>query len=155
MDFTAFLTSIFYTYGLLGLGMVCFLSVSILPWPSEPFIIIATQLYDPWAVFGVVLVASVLSSTVNYWVGLKGIRVFFVKRDPGGEEKAYEWFDRWGSWALLFGPWLPFVGDVFPLAAGTVKMEAPKFFLVMVLARTIKTAAMVWFGVALSGIISL
>lgn len=155
MDVTALLTGIFYSYGLLGLGFIAFLSVSVLPWPSEPFIIIATQLYDPWSVFLVVVAASCLSSTIDYYIGLKGIRVFFVNRDPAGEEKAYGWFEKWGPFALLFSPWLPFVGDLFNIVAGSVKMEFRKYFPVMVIARIVKTAVIVWFGVALSGIITL
>ena len=155
VDVVPALTSVFTAYGLYGLAAVCFVSVSLLPWPSEPFIIIATKMYDPLVVFAVVMAASIASSLVNYWVGLKGFRFFFVKRDPEGEDKAYGWFEKWGSFALLFGPWVPFIGDLFPMVAGTLNMRFAKFFLFLVLARAVKTAAVVWFGVALGSLISL
>jgi membrane protein YqaA with SNARE-associated domain len=149
MDAFLFLGGLLEAYGLLGLAAIAFLSVSLLPWPSEPFIVLAAAHYPVWQVFLVVTVASLASSTVNYLVGLKGLRTWLVKRDPKEEKKAEKWICKWGSYALLFSPWVPFVGDLFPVAAGTAKMGWLDFFAFTLLGRIVKTAAVIGLGAAL------
>jgi len=41
------------------------------------------------------------------------------------------------------------------MVAGTLNMRFAKFFLFLVLARAVKTAAVIWLGVALGSLISL
>lgn len=149
MDAIVFLAGLLEAYGLLGLALVAFFSVSLLPWPSEPFIILAIAYYPAWQVFLVVLIASLASSTVNYVVGLKGIRTWLVKRDPKDEKKAEKWMRKWGRYALLLSPWVPFFGDMLPIAAGTTKMNWGEFLFFAAVGRVVKTAAVIGLGATL------
>ncbi|VVB68341.1 SNARE associated Golgi protein [Candidatus Norongarragalina meridionalis] len=146
VDLVAIGVSVLQTYGLAGLAVVAFFSASLLPFPSEPIIVLASKYFDFWSIVAVVTVASTIAAYINYYVGLKGIHSFLVKRDPQGEHKAEGWFKSWGSIVLVVSPWVPFVGDLIPVAAGTLEMDWKKFLVLIVIARIIKTAAVVWFG---------
>ena len=138
-------------YGLGGLFIVLFLSASLLPFPSEPVLILALKLWSVEQILLVTLVASTLSASINYIVGLKGIHVFLVQRDPKGEKKAEKWFEKFGWPVLLASPWIPFIGDLMPIVAGTLGMDWKKFLVVIIAARAIKTVAVLWFGSVLFG----
>ena len=149
MDFYAIGLSLFHSYGLVGLFIILFLSASLLPFPSEPFLILGLKFWSPYELFALALVASTLSAAINYYVGLKGVHFFLVDRDPKGERKAEKWFAKWGWPVLLASPWIPFIGDLMPVVAGTLNMGWKKFLIVIVAARSIKTIAVLWFGVFL------
>ncbi|MFH0835313.1 MAG: VTT domain-containing protein [Candidatus Micrarchaeota archaeon] len=149
MDLVAIGVATLQAYGLLGLGVIAFFSASLLPFPSEPVLVLAAKYYDFWSIVAVVTVASTLAALINYYVGLRGIHSFFVKRDPRGEKKAEGWFRKWGSAVLVASPWVPFVGDLIPVVAGTLEMDWKKFLALIVAARIIKTVAVVWFGAQL------
>ncbi|MFH1056414.1 MAG: VTT domain-containing protein [Candidatus Micrarchaeota archaeon] len=137
------------SYGLAGLFIVLFLSASLLPFPSEPVLILALKLWSAEQIFLVTLIASTLSASINYIVGLKGIHVFLVQRDPKGEKKAEKWFEKYGWPVLLASPWIPFIGDLIPVVAGTLGMNWKKFLVIILAGRAIKTIAVLWFGNAL------
>jgi len=146
VDLVAIGVATLQAYGLLGLGVIAFFSASLLPFPSEPVLVLAAKYCDFWSIVAVVTVASTLAALINYYVGLKGIHSFFVKRDPRGEKKAEGWFGKWGSIVLVASPWIPFIGDLMPVVAGTLSMGWKKFLVLIVAARIIKTVAVVWFG---------
>lgn len=142
-------SSLIYSHGLAGLFAVCFFSASLIPFPSEPIIMLATKFFDPLAILVVVTISSTLAAFINYWIGLKGLHPFFLKRDPVDEKKAERWFAKWGAPTLVASPWIPFIGDLFPVAAGTLEMSAPKFLFWIIVARVVKTLAVMWFGITL------
>ncbi|PIO05920.1 hypothetical protein COT29_03585 [Candidatus Micrarchaeota archaeon CG08_land_8_20_14_0_20_59_11] len=146
MDLVAIGVAALQAYGLLGLGVFAFFSASLIPFPSEPMLIIAAKYYDFWSIVAVVTVASTLAACVSYYVGLKGLHSFLVKRDPHGEKKAEGWFAKWGSAVLIASPWVPFIGDLMPVVAGTLETNWKKFLVLIVAARIIKTVAVVWLG---------
>ena len=140
-------------YGLAGLFIVLFLSASLLPFPSEPILVLALKVWPLEQIFLIAIVASTLSAFINYAVGLKGIHTFLVQRDPKHEKQAEKWFKKWGWPVLLLSPWIPFVGDLIPIVAGTLAMDWKHFLVVIVAGRAIKTLAILWFGQALFGIL--
>lgn len=155
LDLFVLATALLQQYGLLGLFLVLFFSASLLPFPSEPFLILGLKIWSAETIFVVTVVASTLAALINYAVGLKGVHTFLVKRDPKGEHKAEKLFEKWGWPVLLASPWLPFVGDLLPLVAGTLNMDWRKFLVVIIIGRAIKTVAVLWFGQALFGLTGL
>ncbi len=149
VDLFSLAISLLQNYGIYGLFTVTFLSASLFPFPSEPVLVLALKLWPAEQIFWVVMLSSTVAAFINYLVGLKGLRWFFVKRDPEGERKAERWFDKWGWPILIASPWIPFLGDLFPVAAGTLKMGWKKFLVLIILARAIKTVSVLWFGEAL------
>ncbi len=142
-------TALLQNYGLVGLFLVCFFSASLLPFPSEPIIIIAAKFFDPVSILVVVLVSSTLAAYINYWVGFQGLHPFIMKREEKEEHKAEKWIRKWGAPILIASPWIPFIGDLFPVAAGTLKMPAREFLLWIILARIIKTLGVIAFALGL------
>jgi len=155
VDLVALSVSLLQSYGIYGLFLVTFLSASLLPFPSEPVLVLALKLWSVEQIFWVVMLSSAIAAFINYVVGLKGLHSFFVKRDPRGEKKAEKWFAKWGSPVLLASPWIPFIGDLFPVVAGTLEMDWKRFLFWIILARAIKTIAVLWFGLKFFDIVGI
>ncbi|NYZ78343.1 DedA family protein [Candidatus Micrarchaeota archaeon] len=149
VDYVAITLTLIHSYGLTGLFFLSFLSASLLPFPPEPFIIAGLAFFNPWLVFAVVTVGALVSACVNYYAGLKGLNWFLVKRSADGEFKAEEWFKKWGPHALVISPWIPFIGDLFPIVAGALKMRFKVFLALAIVGRVIKTAVVVLVGMGL------
>jgi len=135
--------------GLLALFANTFLAASILPLPSEPSILLAAALLNPYSVFAVAVVGGVLGALTNYYIGLKGLHSFLAKRSPEKERKAQRIFDRYGSLVLIVAPWIPFVGDPLMIVAGALKMDFRKFLALITISRILKTAALVFLSISL------
>lgn len=148
VDFLLISQGLIASYGLLGLFAIAFLSASLLPFPSEPVIILASKLWGFWEIMIVVTVASAFAASINYYVGFKGIRFFLTPRDKDKERRAHNLLEKYGVFALIASPWIPFLGDLFPVVAGFLKMDFYKFLAVIVTARVIKTGALLWFSSA-------
>ncbi len=149
VDYVSIALSLIQSYGLVGLLALSFLSASLVPFPPEPFIIAGLVFFDPLLVFVVVVAGALVSACVNYYAGLKGLNWFLVRRSSEGELKAEEWFKKWGPHALLVSPWIPFVGDLFPIVAGALRMKFKVFFSLAFAARMVKTAVVVLVGMGL------
>ncbi len=137
--------------GLVGLFLNTVLSASILPLPSEPSILLAAKFFNIYSVFIVTVIGGFIGAVSNYYIGLKGLHNFFVKREPKKEKEAQKLLDRYGSLVLLAAPWIPFVGDPIMIVVGALKMNFKKFALLAIVARAIKTAALIFFSVSLFG----
>ncbi len=135
--------------GLLGLFLNTFLSASILPLPSEPGILLAANVFEKNLVFLVAVIGGLLGAITNYYIGLKGLHGFLIKRDPKAEKKAQDILDKYGVPVLVVAPWIPFVGDPLMIIAGALRMDSGKFIVVALVGRAIKTAALIFFSVAL------
>lgn len=101
---------------LLPLALSGFLSSTVLPGSSEAAFV-AYLIYYPeaWALaLGVVTVANTAGSLTSY-----AISYFIPHKEPSG--RAIELLNRFGT-PLLFFSFVPFVGDLLPLAAGWIKM---------------------------------
>ncbi len=139
---------IFIKYELIGLLLGCFASSSILPIPSEPLIIISTKFQPVIYVFVFALIGSVGGAMLNYAIGIKGIK-WLVKRESEKEKKLEMWFSKYGIFVLLAVPWIPFVGDLFTIVAGSLKMDLKKFILWITIGKAIKISVVIY--AAMSG----
>lgn len=131
--------------------MNAILSASILPLPSEPSIILAAKFFNSYSVFIVAAIGGFIGAISNYYIGLKGLHNFLVKREPEKEKKAQKLLDKYGSLVLLAAPWIPFIGDPLMIVVGALRMDFKKFALLAIVARAIKTAALIFFSVSLFG----
>ena len=145
-----FLTSLIENYGLLGIFIGTFLSYSILPLPSEPILILGINFFNPYAVLFVSLLGSTLGSISNYFIGLRGIRTFLIKRASKKEKKARKLFKKWGPISIVLFSWLPIIGDPLFIIAGTLKMKFWKFLLYSTLGKLWYFILLIWFGSVLT-----
>ncbi len=140
---------LFEQFGLVGVFFNAFLAASIVPFPSEPIILLAATQFDPWSVFLVSVIGGVLGAVTNYYIGLKGLSNFFARRSPKSEKRAREMFGKYGYLVLLAAPWVPFVGDPLVIVAGVLRMDFRRFLALITVARIIKTAVLVFLSMGL------
>ncbi|MCX6767219.1 MAG: VTT domain-containing protein [Candidatus Micrarchaeota archaeon] len=136
-------------HGRLGMLLISFVSSSIFfVFSSEAVIVAATKFLPPWDIFIYATIGSALAGVLNYYIGLKGLRLF-MEDDSKDEKRAEKWFARWGPGVVFVAPAIPFVGDALTVAAGALEMDFAKFFLYSLAGRAVKIALLVVFGEAL------
>ncbi len=133
------------TYGLLGLFLIAATS-SVLPIPTEPSIVLLqSQNVNSLIILAVLVPASVLGASGGYLLGKYGVQRVIPFHNPDRERRVKDWFNTYGTALLLVSPWIPFVGDLAPIAAGVENFKPPAFLVIMFAAKTIKCAAVVYF----------
>ena len=147
---TQFIVSLIDNYGIWGILISNFLSYSILPFPSDAVIVLGVNFFNPYTVLFTSLIGSTLGSISNYFIGLKGIRIFFIKRLSKKEKKAEKLFNRFGPVSIVLFSWLPIIGDPLIIAAGTLKMKFWKFLLFSTLGKLWYFILLIWFGFVLT-----
>ncbi len=147
-----FIEVLIINYGLIGILIGTFLSYSILPLPTDAVIVLGVSFINPYAVLFASLLGSTLGSVSNYFIGLKGIRTFLIKRSSKKEEKAQRLFRKWDSISLVLFSWLPFIGDPLFIIAGTLKMKFWKFLLYSTLGKLWYLSLLIWFGFTLESL---
>jgi membrane protein YqaA with SNARE-associated domain len=131
--------------GEVGLFLICVLSASIFPLPSEPAVVAALTVFSVPLVAAITFAGWMTGATINWFIGIKGIHRF-VARDKKMERKAEGWFNRWGPAILVVAPWIPFIGDPLTVVAGALDMPFKRFLLWAGVARIIKVAVLVLLG---------
>lgn len=87
-----------------------------------------------WGLSGAALVVAVVGNQIGYYIGRHtGTRVLARK---GGKvlnrknlEKAGDFLDRRGFWAVVLARWLPWIRTLAPMIAGAARMDVKKFTL--------------------------
>jgi len=135
-----------------NLFIATLLSASIVPLPSEPAILLSLKVMGPLEVFFIAVVGAMLGSLSNYYIGFKGVHNWLAKRDPKAERRAENLINKYGFSVLLIAPWVPFVGDPLLIVAGALEMNFYRFFVWVLVARMIKVAILLYFGVEFFGL---
>ncbi|MCB1799563.1 MAG: DedA family protein [Gammaproteobacteria bacterium] len=110
------------------------LSATLLPGGSEALLL--ARLGDGGAWLPLVLTATLgnlLGSLVTYAMGRAGNHVIarrWLRIDAADIARAERWFARWGAPVLLLA-WLPVVGDPLCLFAGLLRLDLPRFLLLV------------------------
>jgi len=135
------------SYGYIGLFIVSFLASTILPLGSEAMV--SSLIIKNFNILHVVLVASIgnyLGSCTNYYIG-RGGRLYVIQKyfrvTPAQLKHAERWFEKYGSWSLLF-TWLPIVGDALPIAAGMVRLRFVIFSILVFIGKLLRYAALAY-----------
>lgn len=130
-----------------SLFLTALISATLFPLGSEALLIYdISQGYDiVWLLFFATLGNS-LGSCINYYLGLKGEeyceRKNYLKKK--NIEKYKTFFDKFGGWALLLS-WVPIIGDPLTFIAGVLKYDIKKFVILVVLAKFLRYAVLVYF----------
>ncbi len=130
---------LFTEYGLLSLFLLSFCASTLIPlgWHRG----FSQGLQQQRAAVPVVAVASLgnsLGAITSYLIGYGGSRWLIEKLlriDERQQQRARNWFARYGSWALLFS-WLPIIGDPLCLVAGMLQHKFVKFILLVGIGKT-------------------
>ncbi len=144
--------TLFIKYGLLGLFFNGMFS-SFIPIPTE--LTISALLLggiNPLDVFLVLTVGSIIGGYIAYYLGYNGRLLKRLRKTP---EKKYEQrsiniMTKYGWFTIIFfSPWIPILGDVVSIIAGTKRYNIVKYSIAMTAGKTVKAVAIVFFGVYL------
>lgn len=100
-------------------------------------------------IFSVVLVATVgnyLGACTSYYIGLAGRTKLIEKYlhiNAAQMEHAQVWFEKYGSWSLLF-TWVPVLGDALPVAAGMMKLRFGIFSILVFAGKLFRYGALAY-----------
>ena len=114
-----------------------FASATLLPLGSEALLIY--NIKEGFNIYALLLIATfgnVLGSILNYYLGLKG-EEYLVNKNLVKEkyiESSKKYFDRFGSFSLLFA-WLPIIGDPITFVAGILRYNFKLFLVLVVISK--------------------
>lgn len=123
---------------LLSLFLLSIVNQIIIPAPVDLIMLGLVKIgHDPILVVLTIVVGSTLGATVDYFLGKLGIeKVAWLKRktESKGYKKARRFYDKYGSWTLLFS-YAPFVGKYFVFIAGIMKTKFIKVIFLYVFGK--------------------
>lgn len=108
-----------------ALFISAFISSTLLPGGSEALLALLThQNSEPLALLvSVATLGNVLGAMVTFFIGVYIATKYPVKQfDKPMQQKALNWLQRYGSFALLMS-WLPVIGDPLCLVAGWLRLH--------------------------------
>jgi membrane protein YqaA with SNARE-associated domain len=145
-----YLGTFFTKYGLLGLFFNGMLS-SFIPIPTElttAALLAARE--NEMRIFITLTIGSIIGGFIAYYLGYTGYNLShrirkITRLDDRRSQRSYALLAKYG-WLLIFiSPWIPVGGDVIPIIAGIKKYDLTRFTVAMVLGKTIKAVAIVYF----------
>jgi len=157
----------FQEYGVLGLFFNSLLSATAIPLPTEILtsaLLIGgeSELYVAIAL----IVGSVIGGLINYSLGYGGNKIvsFFKRRkylhekklsdeysgkteesnsQTTDEKKSHKVLEKFGWAGIFIASWIPFIGDLMLIGAGSKRMDFKKFMFFMVSGKVFKTVVVV------------
>ena len=140
----------FTKYGLLGLFLNGMLS-SFIPIPTElTTAALLASGENEIRIFVALTVGSIIGGFIAYYIGYTGYNLSYRIRkitriDDQRNQRSYALLAKYGWLIIFISPWIPVGGDVIPIIAGIKKYDLNKFIVAMVLGKTIKAVAIVYF----------
>ena len=94
---------------------------------------------------------GILGNMLGYWVGVKSGSYLYKKEDTFFFKKKYlfqskDFFDKYGSKAIVFARFLPIIRTFAPVVAGIVEMDKKKFMFFNVLGSALGSFTMIFAG---------
>ncbi len=143
-----FSDALFIKYGLIGLFFNGVFS-SFIPIPTE--VTTSTLLLGgvkPIDVFLVLTIGSIIGGYIAYYLGYNGRLIGkFRKSAPKYEQKSVSIMTKYGwSTVIFLSPWIPIIGDIVSIIAGTKKYNIIKYSIAMTTGKAVKSIAIVFFS---------
>jgi membrane protein DedA with SNARE-associated domain len=159
-----FATQLVETIGIFGAGIFIAIESIVIPLPSE-FVLLLSGFNVSIGEFQFVplLIATTTGSLIGALVlytigfGISKERVNFLINRFGkyvgikqtDVDKAFKWFDRYGSWTIFFGRLFPLVRSLVSIPAGLSEMNVIKFSLLTIGGSSIFNATWITIGMQL------
>jgi membrane-associated protein len=94
---------------------------------------------------------GILGNMLGYWVGVKSGAYLYKKEDTFFFKKKYlfqskDFFDKYGSKAIVFARFLPIIRTFAPVVAGIVEMDKKKFMFFTILGSILWSFTMIFAG---------
>lgn len=124
----------FLEYGYWGLFLVCFLSATLLPLPSEFALLFFLSLgANPWYVLIVSSLGNSLGGTSTYFIG----RLFNKWKEIPHTHHSYKLVNKYGKYAAILS-WVPIIGDPILLLLGYYKTSIWSTMTLMTVGKTLR-----------------
>lgn len=136
-----------FEFGYQALLLVCFLSATLLPFPSEAFVAgMVLAGYDIITVWMIAAVGNWLGSMTNYflgtWLAFNKLEKWF-RLSHQRMERFSGWFQRYGIWVTALS-WVPFIGDPLMLVAGIFRVSLLPTLIIVFLVKSIRYGILIW-----------
>jgi membrane protein YqaA with SNARE-associated domain len=139
--------SFFVKYGLIGLFFNGMFS-SFIPIPTEvttsALLLGGANTFD---IFLVLNIGSIIGGYIAYYIGYnaKLLRRFRKIPEKKYEQKSVNLMNKYG-WTIIifFSPWMPVIGDVASIIAGTKQFDLKRYTVAMISGKTIKSFVIVY-----------
>jgi membrane protein YqaA with SNARE-associated domain len=138
--------TLFIKYGLLGLFFNGMFS-SFIPIPTE---LTTSALLlggvNPIDVFLVLTISSIIGGYIAYYIGYSGRLLRKPRKTTEKyEQKSIGIMTKYGwTTVIFFSPWIPIIGDVVSIVAGTKRYGILKYTIAMTTGKTVKAIAIVF-----------
>ncbi|MDT4923409.1 MAG: rane-associated protein [Pseudonocardiales bacterium] len=112
----------------------------------------------PLGVFLIVApIAAIAGNLVGYWIGYRAGPVVFDRPNskffrPEYVERSHAYFERFGSWTVIIGRFVPIVRTIATVMAGVGRMRFPVYALYSVIGAVLWTDGVLLLGDALGKI---
>ncbi len=126
-----------WTYVVLFLIIFCETGLVIIPFlPGDSLLFVlgalcASGTFNILILGPLLLVAAVLGNTINYLIGTKMAHIIENKEqkliDPKHLQSTHQFFEKYGSKAIVLTRFLPILRTIAPFLAGVGKMDYRKF----------------------------
>lgn len=140
--------SLLLNYGYLGLFTASFLASTILPFGSEGVLVyLISMKFNFMTVVLVATIGNFFGACTSYYIGLKGggYAEKILRMEPDEIQKAEQYFSKYGSYVLLF-TWLPFIGDVFTVVSGILRLRFDVFSVLVFTGKFLRYLAVAYFA---------
>lgn len=136
-------------FGLSSVFLVAFVSATLLPMGSEPFVFGLVKLNPDlfWSAIVVATVGNTLGGALTWAMGYGAERAYERVKHKPMELRALQWLERFGAKACLLS-WLPVVGDPLCAVAGWLRLPFWPCVFYMAIGKFARyltmTAALLW-----------
>ncbi|HPG80419.1 MAG TPA: YqaA family protein [Piscinibacter sp.] len=136
-------------YGLSSVFLVAFVSATLLPMGSEPFVFGLVKLNPElfWSAILVATAGNTLGGALTWAMGYGAERAYERVKHKPMELRALQWLERFGAKACLLA-WLPVVGDPLCAVAGWLRLPFWPCVFYMAIGKFARyltmTAALLW-----------
>lgn len=136
-------------FGLSSVFLVAFVSATLLPMGSEPFVFGLVKLNPDlfWSAILVATAGNTIGGAVTWAMGCGAERAYERVKHRPMELRALQWLERFGAKACLLA-WLPVVGDPLCAVAGWLRLPFWPCVAYMAIGKFARyltmTAALLW-----------
>ncbi len=128
-------------YGHPALFLLSFLASTLVPLGSEWLLgVLLLNGFDPTITVLVATLGNSCGALTTYAIGLWG-GPYLIQRllriSPDSQKRAEHYFNRYGSWALLFS-WLPVIGDPLCLVGGVLRTGFWRFVVLVSVGKFVR-----------------
>lgn len=159
-----FATNLIESIGIFGAGLFIAIESVVIPLPSEFVLLLSgfnvstgefTFLPLLFATTAGSLVGALLLYGGGYGLSRNRLDALvnrfgrYVGIKEADVSRAFNWFERFGSWVILFGRLVPLVRSLVSIPAGLAKMRLPKFIALTAIGSGIWNAIWIYVGLQL------